>query len=80
MLVRRRPNCHHLRISVLLFGDLFTIIENMPRTWLGEFELMVLLAVIRLAEDAIPRSKAISSKSSGPALGRRVGIGGRQRL
>jgi DNA-binding PadR family transcriptional regulator len=42
-------------------GNLFNIIEDMPKAYLGELELMVLLAVIRLGEDAygVPISQEI---------------------
>jgi PadR family transcriptional regulator PadR len=40
-------------IKVLHCGDLFIIVEQMSRrSYLGEFELIVLLALIRLGEDA----------------------------
>ena len=42
--------------------DLFAILEEMPsRSYLGEFELMILLAVIRLGDDAygVPISKEL---------------------
>ena len=53
--------------------DLFTIIEEMPtRSYLGEFELMVMLVLIRLGEDAygVPISREIEEAS-----GREVAIG-----
>jgi DNA-binding PadR family transcriptional regulator len=51
----------------------FTIIEEMPRgSFLGEFELMVLLALIRLGKDAygVPISREIEERT-----GREVAIG-----
>ena len=44
----------------------------MPRTWLGEFELMVLLAVIRLAEDAYG---VLISREIEQCSGREVALG-----
>ncbi|MGB9077001.1 MAG: hypothetical protein WCC26_09220, partial [Terracidiphilus sp.] len=44
--------CHHCSCE-LRYHDLFSIIELMPtRSYLGEFELMILLAVINLGEEA----------------------------
>ena len=46
----------------MLLNNLFAILEQMPkRTYLGEMELMVLLAVVRLGEDAygVPISKEL---------------------
>lgn len=52
---------------------LFTILEEMPkRNYLGDFELMVLLALMRLGEDAygVPISEQIQLQS-----GREVALG-----
>ena len=57
----------------LHFPNFFTIIEEMPRgSFLGEFELMVLLALIRLGDDAygVPISREIEERA-----GREVAIG-----
>jgi PadR family transcriptional regulator, regulatory protein PadR len=54
-------------------GDFFVIIEEMAkRGHLGDFELMVLLAVIRLGDDAygVPISREIEQQS-----GREVALG-----
>jgi PadR family transcriptional regulator PadR len=51
-----------LNVRRLLLEYLFAILEQMPqRTYLGEMELMVLLAVVRLGEDAygVPISKEL---------------------
>lgn len=53
--------------------DLFAMLEEMPtRTYLGEMELMVLLAVIRLGDDAygVPISKELLNLA-----GREVALG-----
>ena len=52
---------------------LFAILEEMPnRSYLGEFELMILLAVIRLGDDAygVPISKELFETT-----GREVALG-----
>jgi PadR family transcriptional regulator, regulatory protein PadR len=52
---------------------LFSILEEMPgRSYLGEFELMILLAVIRLGDDAygVPISKELLERT-----GRDVALG-----
>jgi PadR family transcriptional regulator PadR len=52
---------------------LFTILEEMPkRSYLGDFELMVLLALMRLGKDAygVPISREIEQQS-----GREVALG-----
>jgi hypothetical protein len=49
-------------IRRLLLDDLFVILEQMPkRSYLGEMELMVLLAAVRLGDDAygVPISKEL---------------------
>lgn len=54
-------------------SDLFAILEEMPgRSYLGEFELMVLLAVIRLGDNAygVPISKELLERT-----GRDVALG-----
>jgi PadR family transcriptional regulator, regulatory protein PadR len=54
-------------------ADIFSILEEMPRGgYLGEFELMVLLALIRLGDDAygVPISREIEQRS-----GREVALG-----
>jgi DNA-binding PadR family transcriptional regulator len=54
-------------------GDLFAIIEQMAkRNYLGGFELMVMLALMRLGEDAygVPISREIEQRS-----GREVALG-----
>jgi PadR family transcriptional regulator PadR len=51
-----------MRLTLLLSSGLFAILEEMPRrSYLGEFELMILLAVIRLGDDAygVPISKEL---------------------
>src|ERR1700730_12391994 len=51
-----------MRLTLLLSPGLFAILEEMPsRSYLGEFELMILLAVIRLGDDAygVPISKEL---------------------
>jgi PadR family transcriptional regulator len=51
---------------------LFYKVEQMPREFLGNFELMVLLALIRLGEEAygVPIASAIQESSGRPvALG-----------
>jgi PadR family transcriptional regulator PadR len=60
-------------IRPLPLNSLFAIIEEMPqRTYLGEMELMVLLAVVRLGDDAygVPISKELLSLA-----GREVALG-----
>ncbi len=55
------------------FDDLFLIIEEMPkRSYLGDFELMVLLALMRLGDDAygVPIGREIEQQ-----CGREVAIG-----
>jgi PadR family transcriptional regulator, regulatory protein PadR len=56
----------------LLSSDFFAIIELMERSYLGEFELMLLLAIIRLGEEAygVPISREIEQHR-----GRNVAIG-----
>jgi DNA-binding PadR family transcriptional regulator len=57
----------------LLGGDFFIIIEEMPnRSNLGDFELMVMLALLRLGDDAygVPISREIEQQS-----GREVALG-----
>jgi DNA-binding PadR family transcriptional regulator len=54
-------------------GDFFIIIEEMPkRSNLGDFELMVMLALLRLGDDAygVPISREIEQQS-----GREVALG-----
>ena len=54
-------------------ADFFSIIEEMPRGgYLGEFELMVLLALMRLGDEAygVPISREIEQRS-----GREVALG-----
>jgi PadR family transcriptional regulator, regulatory protein PadR len=56
----------------LLFIDFFIIIEVMERSYLGEFELMLLLAILHLGEEAygVPISREIERHR-----GRNVAIG-----
>lgn len=57
----------------MLPRDLFFIIEDMPkRGYLGDFELMVVLALMRLGDDAygVPISREIEQQS-----GREVALG-----
>jgi PadR family transcriptional regulator PadR len=57
----------------LTHGDLFTIVEEMSkRGYLADFELMVLLALMRLDDDAygVPISREIERQS-----GREVALG-----
>ena len=61
--------CNHR----LLSADFFSIVEKMSRgAYLGEFELMVLLALIRLGDDAygVPISREIEQRG-----GREVALG-----
>jgi len=64
---------YHLRPATLRCAYLFTMIEQMKRrSFLGEFELMVLLALIRLGDQAygVPISREIEQRS-----GREVALG-----
>ena len=64
---------YHLGPVALRPAYLFTIIEQMKRRgYLGEFELMVLLALIRLGDQAygVPISREIEQRS-----GREVALG-----
>lgn len=57
----------------MLFDNLFAMLEEMPtRTYLGEMELMVLLAVMRLGDDAygVPISNELLN-----LVGREVALG-----
>lgn len=59
--------------STLFVRDLFAILEQMPkRSYLGEMELMVLLAVVRLEDDAygVPVSEELRKLT-----GREVALG-----
>ena len=61
------------RIKILRSSDLFLIIEEMPkRSYLADFELMVMLALMRLGDDAygVPISREIEQQS-----GREVSLG-----
>jgi PadR family transcriptional regulator, regulatory protein PadR len=61
------------RSKALTHSYLFIILEEMPRrNYLGDFELIVLLALLRLGEDAygVPISKEIQLQS-----GREVALG-----
>ena len=60
--VSRQSDSSSLRRIRLSEDDFFGIIEEMPKThYLGEFELLVMLAVIRLGEGAygVPISREI---------------------
>ena len=59
-------------ILLLLIRHLFAILEDMPKRYLGEMELMVLLAVVRLGDEAygVPISKELLDLA-----GREVSLG-----
>jgi DNA-binding PadR family transcriptional regulator len=59
-------------ILLLLIRSLFAILEDMPKRYLGEMELMVLLAVVRLGDEAygVPISKELLDLA-----GREVSLG-----
>jgi PadR family transcriptional regulator PadR len=63
---RRPVRNHRFRQKNLMRLYLFVIIEEMPkRSYLGDFELMILLAVMRLGDDAygVPISREIQQQS-----------------
>lgn len=59
-------------ILLLLIRYLFAILEDMPKRYLGEMEMMVLLAVVRLGDEAygVPISKELLDLA-----GREVSLG-----
>jgi PadR family transcriptional regulator PadR len=62
----------HRTMAVAAQGDLIYKLEQMSREFLGHFELMVLLSLIRLGDDAygVPIASAIRESS-----GREVALG-----
>src|SRR5947208_14495113 len=69
----RRPGgspSHIRRLTQVRSGDFICMIEQMSRELLGNFELMVMLALIRLGDEAygVPISNAIEESTGRPVL------------